>query len=306
MGDDAQQAEATEQCVLFSDISGSTRLYETIGDRQASQLVLRCLDEMKAATQQFHGRVVQIIGDEILAVFPTPDHALYAAMEMMRRVDLIRPAVGKHMALRSGMHHGKMVEENGNVFGDTVNTAARIVALAKAGQLLASRETVQRLSPMLRRSTREIADFQLKGKAEAIGVCEILWKEEESSGDMTVQFRGPAPIKPPTRRLVLALGQRRYVLPDASVSELNLGREADNEIVIDDLRASRRHAKIERRLEKFVLVDKSTNGTWVLFEGMNEVLLKHEEIVLHGRGIITLGHAHAPGDSQEKLEFSVE
>lgn len=306
MAEDAQQAQATEQCVLFSDISGSTRLYETIGDRQASQLVLRCLDEMKASTQQFHGRVIQIIGDEILAVFPTPDHAMYAAVEMMRRVSTIKPGGSSRMALRSGMHYGKMVEENGNVFGDTVNTTARIVALAKAGQLLASRETVQRLSPMLRRNTREIADFQLKGKAEAIAVCEIFWKEEESGGDMTVQMRGPVPVKPPTRRLILALGQNRYVLPDANVSELNLGRETDNEIVIDDLRVSRRHAKIERRLEKFVIADKSTNGTWVLFEGKNEILLKHEEAVLHGRGIITLGHAHDPGDSQEKLEFSVE
>jgi predicted component of type VI protein secretion system len=67
--------------------------------------------------------------------------------------------------------------------------------------------------------------------------------------------------------------------------------------------ASRLHARIERRRDKFVLVDQSSNGTFVTIEGDSEIQLRREEIVLRGRGRATFGHAWK-GAADEVLTFS--
>lgn len=292
--------EASALCVLFADIAGSTRLYELLGDQEASRLVKLCLDEMKSATLQGQGRVVETIGDEILSTFAMPGQAAVVAEDMMRRVGRLPSAVGKPLSLRAGFHFGPVIQENGKIFGDTVNTAARIAALAKARQIFASKSTVDLLPPFLRSATRDIAAFNLKGKHEAMDICEFLWTGEEP-GELTVRLQNTANAAA-ERRLLLRQGHRLHVL-DMGSGPLSLGREAENHIVVDNLRVSRRHAKIEFRQGKFVLTDSSTNGTWVLFAGQGEVALRHEELALHGSGLISLGHPHAPDDGAETLEF---
>jgi predicted component of type VI protein secretion system len=71
---------------------------------------------------------------------------------------------------------------------------------------------------------------------------------------------------------------------------VSLGREATNEFVIPDKMASRVHCKIEYRRGNFFLVDQSTNGTYVTVQGDAEVVLKREQFMLRGRGVISLGH----------------
>ncbi len=77
------------------------------------------------------------------------------------------------------------------------------------------------------------------------------------------------------------------------------------DIAIRDGSASRNHGKIERRRDKFVLADISTNGTYVTFQGEAEFLLKREEIILRNRGRIVFGHAWRSA-ADETLEFVVE
>lgn len=288
-------------CVLFADISGSTRLYETLGDQEASRVVKLCLDEMKAATLQNRGRVVETIGDEILSTFATAEYASLAADNMMRRVERLPPVSGKPLGLRIGFHFGPVLQENGKIFGDTINTAARIVALARARQIFASKTTVDLLPAFMRNATRDIAAFNLKGKREEMDICEILWQGEHS--ELTVQFKsGPDKIAV-KQRLVVKLGPEKQYVLDANNSQLSLGRGAENTIVVDNLRVSRHHAKIELRRDKFMLTDSSTNGTWVLFDGKSEVLLRHEELALQGRGLISLGHPYDPKDNIGTLGF---
>ena len=73
--------------------------------------------------------------------------------------------------------------------------------------------------------------------------------------------------------------------------------------MIADRRASRTHARIERRRDKFVLIDQSTNGTYVTFDGEAEFALKREEVILRGKGRICFGHAFDAG--AEIVEFAV-
>jgi class 3 adenylate cyclase len=291
---------AAHLCVLFADITGSTRLYEALGDEEASRMVRLCLEEMKAATLHHQGRVVETIGDEILSTFAMPAQAALAAEDMMRRVEKLPSPGGRPLSLRIGFHFGPVLQDGGKIFGDTVNTAARICSLAGARQIFTSKHAAVLLPPLLSSAIREIAAFSLKGKREDMDVCELLWRGEHS--ELTVQFRGVLNASQ-NRRLLLRLNAERMHVVDADSGALSLGREVDNHIIVDNRRVSRRHARIELRRDKFVLTDTSTNGTWVLFEGQGEVVLRHEELALRGRGFISLGHPYDPSDTVGTLEF---
>ncbi|MFM8333263.1 MAG: adenylate/guanylate cyclase domain-containing protein [Candidatus Methylumidiphilus sp.] len=294
---------AVPLCVLFADIVGSTRLYELLGDQEASRVVKLCLDEMKTATQINKGWVVETVGDEILSTFASPEQGALAAEVMMRRVERLPPVAEKPVSLRIGFHYGPVLRENDKIFGDTVNTAARIVSLARARQIFASKSTVELMPPFMRGATRDLAAFSLKGKREEMEVCEILWQGDCSQ--LTVQFKSNADLAQAKHRLVLSLGAEQRHVVDADSGPVSLGRDPENQVVIDNLRISRRHAKIDLRRGKFVLADSSTNGTWVLFDGKSEALLRHEEIALYGRGLITLGRPYDRADPSGTLGFTV-
>ena len=286
-------------CVLFADVSGSTRLYEKLGDKEALHAVERCLNRMTRATEQFKGRVVKTIGDEVMAVFDTAEAGMDAACSMQQRVDNLPPVSGIKLAIRVGFHFGPALEEANDVFGDTVNTASRMAGLAKAGQIITTGGTVAALPPLLRQSTREIDALAVKGKAEDLKVCEVLWQE---SDDLTM--KAPSVTAAPlATRIVLRHGAEERVI-EAGHGAFYLGRDASSDIIINDRRASRSHARIERRRDKFVLVDQSTNGTYVTFEGEAEFALKREEVILHDRGRISFGHAFEP--EGEVVEFRLE
>ncbi len=81
-----------------------------------------------------------------------------------------------------------------------------------------------------------------------------------------------------------------------------IGRDEQADIVIEDRRASRIHARIERRRDKFVFIDQSSNGSYVTIKGEKEIQLRREEFVLHGNGRISLGHSYDK-DPSEVVEF---
>lgn len=288
-----------EVVVLFADISGSTRLYETVGDARAKEMIDECLEIMRKITVRQRGRVIKNIGDEIMCVFSDANHAHLAASDMQLKIAALPAISGIKRAVRIGLHVGKVIAEGGDVFGDTVNTAARMAALAKSDQILTTLATVQRLSPMLRESTRRIAALAVKGKGDDIEVCEIIW---QMGADLTMATDS---ITEPAAAIELDLthGTQRLALDQTSV-ELRLGRDASCQIVLADRKASRVHARIERRRDKFFLIDQSTNGTFITFEGEAEIALRREETMLRGRGSIVFGHSRAQS-TEEAVEFSM-
>ena len=288
--------------VLFADVSGSTRLCEVLGDIAASEVIQRCLELMKAATAGHQGCVIESKGDEILATFADAGDAVCAARDMMRRIDREPTVSGLWLALRIGIHHGPVLPGEGlSIFGDTVNTAARIVGLARARQILTSSSVADRLPEDLRRSCRDLQTFALKGKNDEIDIFDVLWQDRD---DFTILAIGGNNASSPQHRLILRHGADRYEIGPLTGS-LTIGRESGNDIVIEDRRISRNHARLESRREKFVLIDRSTNGTHVLFDDRTEYLLRMEEVALHGRGSITLGRPHDDSDSTGQLDFEV-
>jgi hypothetical protein len=161
-----------------------------------------------------------------------------------------------------------------------------MAGVAKAMQIITTKATVESLSPLLRNSSRSIAALSVKGKGDDVEVCEIIWQggdELTTMGTSTVAAAKQATLR-------LQYGPTELVLdkPNASVV---LGRDATCNIAIADRMASRHHARIERRRDKFFLIDQSTNGTYVVFTGEAEIALRREEVMLRGAGRIAFGRS---------------
>ncbi len=280
--------------ILFADVSGSTTLYEKLGDQRALAGIESVLSELRKSVAVQHGRVVKTIGDEVMAVFEPADGAMQAACDMQTRVAAISPTGNVRLAIRVGFHYGPAIEDKADYFGDAVNTAARMAGLAKGGQVITSGPTVDALSPLLRASTRDLDAMPVKGKQDEIRIFEVIWQDSE---DLTTLASRESPVimHAPT----LTLTYRDHVLTlGAAKPSASLGREAGNDLAIADKMASRVHCKIEYRRGKFFLTDQSTNGTYVTVEGDAELMLKREQLLLRSRGVISLGASSAAAGAE--------
>ena len=273
-----------ERAILFADVSGSTALYELLGDKPAAKAIDACLGALKEVIAARDGVVVKTIGDELMVVFNNPEAACEGAREMQQRMATWPPTAGAKLAIRIGFHYGLVLEDKGDFWGDGVNTAARLAGLAKAGQILTTGATANALPGLQRSNLRDLDVITVKGKQDAVRVFELMWGDTEDA----THVAGMAASAQVQARLTLEVGERTIAFPREKTA-LILGRENTCDIVVLEKTASRRHARIERRGVQYTLVDESTNGTYVAIEGDREVMLRRESVMLRGRGKIALG-----------------
>lgn len=291
------------RAVLFADISGSTRMYEAIGDTAARRIVVRVFSLLSDAIHRYDGMLIKTIGDEMMCIFGDAASAAHASLHMHRSLhdaasvdhDLDR------LMIRVGFHAGEVIRERADVFGDAVNTAARVVAQAKGRQILTTKETLDMLPSELRDTTRFVDHVTVKGKLVQLDLYELIW---DSAGLTIVEGTRPGIQSGALKRLVLRFQQREVVL-DEERRSVQLGRGDENDFVVQDSLVSRAHAKIEYRRNKFVLVDQSSNGTYVLIYGEREECVRRDEMVLRGSGIISPGRVSGNG-STECVHFLCE
>ncbi len=275
-----------EGAILFADVSGSTKLYDTVGDTLAFAAVQSCVEAFIACTQAKGGRVIKTIGDEVMAVFPDANTATLAAIDMQNALAQLPPTGGVQLGARIGYHFGPAIDRDGDLFGDSVNFAARLSGVAIRGQIITSRTTAERLNTVLRAACRQLHAIDLKGKGE-MEICEVLWQE----GDQTVTVLAGHNAEAPKATMLTLNYIGRTVTLDAAHPSLAFGRDKAAALVVEDANASRSHGAIEFRSGKFMLVDHSVNGTWVTFDGNAEFVLRREECALVGRGWIAFGQS---------------
>lgn len=285
--------DSAELSVLFADLGGK-RLNESLGEDRARERVVRAVAGLKACVQSHAGEVIKTIGEGLMGAFDGPDGAAEAAVSMQ---EAIAAEESPGLGLRVGFHHGPVIVEEGDLFGDAVNVAARMQSVAKVGQIVTTRESAEALSPVNRRRARHLDRVSVKGKSEPLDVFEIVWRPEVVTRLATEGV--PSPLA-----AVLRLHyQDRTIALEPGSSPVVLGRGKDVDLVIDDSMASREHARIECRGDKFVLVDASTNGTYLLTED-GPVYLRREETTLSGSGRISLGRE--PEEAEAVVDFSCE
>ncbi len=287
-------AKDLEVAILFADVVGSTRLYDEFGDAKASETVALCLDVMKDATHQHDGTVIKTIGDEVMATFPTVDDAMGAATQMQNRISGNTGSGDDHIpvSIRIGCHFGPVVREQNDIFGAAVHTANRMTSQAKARQIVISGATVERLSAEWEKQTRQIDVATVRGRLDEVALYEVLWQPDEATSMLpTIEWEHKARK---ASSLTLTLGDRTVVLNDRKKSA-NLGRADDNDLVVKGNLISRIHARVEMRRGKFILVDQSTNGTFLQNVRGEETFVRRDSTELFGEGIIGLGRVAKPG-----------
>jgi len=269
----------THLTILFADIGGSTRLYATLGDAEARRItgeyIAHFIEEVHAAG----GNVVKTIGDEIMCTFASTDDALDAAVAIVKAVDDGATAgVGVHI----GAHAGPVVLEKGDVFGDTVNVAARIVTLANDGEVLVTRQVVDLLTPDRKALTRLINRRSVRGKEEKVEIYSVVAPQDDM---LTTLNFGAIDDSSGCEQSVLAvrIGDVEITL-DADHPTATIGRHAASDLVLPDPGASRQHARLELRHGKFYLCDLSTNGTVLRIHDEAPTFLRREEAILVGSG----------------------
>ena len=293
-----------EVAILFADVVGSTKLYEQLGDLRARDMVGICIDVMRAATEQNRGTVIKTMGDEVMATFHTADDALNAAAQMQKQIST-HPSlkVDEHgVAIRIGCNFGPVVMENRDIFGSAVHTANRMTSQAKAGQIITTSTMVEQLSGDWRASVRQIDTATLKGRSSEVALFEVLWQPEDVTSMVPAIASRERAAKPQRMRLRYQ-GQEIFV--DDGHANISIGRAEENDLVVKGNLISRLHARVEISRNKFMLVDQSTNGTFVLGKDGEEAFVRRDSMQIRGEGLIGLGKA-PDSNSSQVIRFTCE
>ncbi len=295
--------ETDTLAILFADIAKSTHLYEKLGNTVAQDLIATCLTLFEKITNYFEGSVIKTIGDEIMCTFPTAQNAVEAAVEMNESLEDMPMPESVTTAppnIYVGIQYGNVIKEDGDVFGDAVNVAARMVAQAKQRQIITTKETVDELDEDLQNSASCIDKTIVKGKSGEMSIFEIVWEQH----DVTVMMDDA--IDSPALRCRMELSVGSTVLEmDESRPSATLGRQLHNDVVVKDKGVSRSHARIEYNRGKFILIDQSTNGTFVLLQGKKKVHLRRDETALLGHGVISLGK-EIEGEADTHIKYVIK
>jgi adenylate cyclase len=290
-----------ELAILFADVSDSTQLYEMLGDAPARAIVADCLDALIAVTRRQGGLLARTIGDEVMTTFRTADSAAAASVEMQDAITGSSVTKARSLAIRIGFHFGTVLADHEDVHGDAVNVASRVVNQAKPGQILTTSAALERMGPRWRSATRQIALADLKGKRGQVEVHEVIWK----ASDMTLMEVAPWVRIPSasTARLVVSFGALRIELGDQRPA-VTVGRDGRNDLVVSESTVSRLHARIEHRKGRFLLIDQSANGTFVVPEDGAGGFVHRDSVELSGHGLLGLGTPPSSG-SRAAIRYEI-
>lgn len=269
--------------VMFADVSGSAALFERLGDTEAMHAVDRCLKRMGRSIDGYKGKTAQVVGDEILATFDSAEEACQSAIDMQLRVADLPPVSGLKLTIRIGLHAGMVLDDGKKLSGEVVNNAARIAGMARRHQILASNALVADLPQHSVIAVKPAPDVgSVSENGTQLCLFEVHWP---SHGQHSLV--SPESIMPIGRLCVRYHG--KAFLLDGKTTDLTLGRDLSSKLIIADRKASRHHARIEKRGNQFFLVDTSTNGSFVSQGDHQEVMVRRHEMVLEGAGRICFG-----------------
>lgn len=287
-----------QMTVFFVDVAGSVQLYDAIGDSLAHEKIVKCLKSISLLITAAGGRIVEIIGDEVMATFDHADQAFEAARQVQKQLGA---DIESQVGVRIGFHSGLTALTEGHPFGDTVNVAARMVNFAKSGQIIIDHQTVERLSKDKREGLRVVGRNYIKGKPEPYIIHEVLWDESENTMLLTMPRMGYANRR--RNEASVNLKYRKQILSLNEFSgELVLGRGQQCGLVVDSGTASRTHAVVSCRNGMLIIKDQSTNGTFIRTcngkrstDGI-EMIIHREQWMADAAGIVSLGAAIKEND----------
>ena len=280
-------------CVLMADISGSTRLYDTAGNASALDTISAMLERMRTMVVDQGGTCVKSQGDDVLSWFDQPEQAFAAAWTM------INEPWAAGLSVHAGMYMGPFLDHENDIYGDVVNTAARLAAIAKPAEVLLGDSTFDMLEPATRATLLPIGELQLKGKADPTRVYSGSVMDFQSQTVVTV--RPSTDSRPQAQAAEFSFGGRNWQIAEGQT--LSIGRSSENDIVIAEAWVSRKHAQIAIRHQQLEYSDHSSSGSVVQLSDGKQITVHRRATLLSGTGIIYAGTRAGP-DSPCAISFT--
>ncbi len=275
-------------CAVVAEVTSSSTLDITATSTLEFHHALdRCLKRIELAIEGHKGKAHDRADHGIDAVFLSCDDAVMASCEMLDRVATLPPYRGKRFSVRIGMHFGDTDTDP----DDTLKVAHRLASSAQLGQAFASDKVILQLSATTRHLTQTLSSHTspLRDFDGPVHVIERSANAVRRRPPSATSKPSPAPIISTLSQRLRLHHQGKIFMLDDSRPILLLGREFGNDLVISDPRASRQHARIERRRGGFVLMDHSTNGTYLSNDQAKEQCVKGDESVISGSGKLGCG-----------------
>ncbi len=290
--------------VVFTDLTGSTSVFESLGNIRATRAVTQLTRWICELLQARGGQVIKTLGDGVLTVFKDASQAIDAVVELQRQhqMNLLQQPLAEHLPIRVGVASGEVEIVNGDCYGDAVNIASRLSDLAGPHEIWVESSDLDYASRANGIRYRSLGSISVRGRVEPCNVHQVEWHEDQSTDFITMQGDVDPAIKAARadalgQEVHLSCGNQKRVFR-AFELPVHLGRIRQCEFVVADPRVSRTHARLEWRHGRIMLIDMSSYGTWVRFVGArSELLLRREECVLHGKGQITLGASFTDGNA---------
>ena len=280
-----------DRVILFADIAGSTSLYEKLGNREAHECVVESLDAITRYVEKNQGTVVDYIGDEAMASFKSSADAFNCACDIQKHFSFTQTSHGHRIEIRIGFCRGPVeLDKASKPYGDTVNVASRVTALARGSKTITTSETVDTLSEDKKSLCRPFNRVRVKGKSRPLDTVEVVWSQDNATCLFSPDQAEP--MVPEVKKAVVTLtfcGQTVQV--HRQDTPYILGRGRDSHLVVAPKTASRSHASIEYRHGDMVFVDHSTNGSYLQVDASpgTSLHLRHRDWPMSGEGRISLG-----------------
>lgn len=168
--------------IMFSDIVGSTSYFEQRGDLEGRAMLQRYNRLMFPIIKNHEGDIIKTLGDGILASFTDPEIACQAAIEMQQALknDNKQKARDDQIQIRIGLHFGKAVIDQGDVFGDVVNATSRVESRANPGEILLSYNLYEKVKSTSNFNIVFVGKESLRGKEVQIGLYRLVWDPDKS------------------------------------------------------------------------------------------------------------------------------
>ena len=284
--------------VLLADLRrDASRLYQTAGPTKALHVIRVCVALLEQAAWEGGATLVRSTGDEVMALFPAPAAAADAASAMQLAAESLPPVGATKLGVRIAFQTGPVVVRNGDVLGETVTMASRLIEEAQKEQILTSRDTAAALGHSYRNRMRTVRPSQaVVDPLSSLGLCEFVWRVHEQTTRLGAV--APKPARHESLRLQYGITE---VIAKGEHNPVSLGRDYHCRVNIQDDHATLRHCTIEQRGGEFVLIDHSTNGTYVTEEGEDEVRVQQATVTLKKHGWLAFGQPR--GRTDQVVEY---
>ena len=260
-----------------------------------NKLIQRRLKRLERVLASHGGRLVKPLHQGLLASFHSAEAALIGACEMQRRCAVIPQLSDTQLALKIGIHAAVGLP----LAAPAIATAAKLSTLITDAGIVLSESVIAGLPPELREKSSEVAN-----EGSEIAAYVIDWN--------AIPMRRPPPVAEEMEaapasthglQLLLRCGDKTYRF-DSRQNIVTVGRDPGNDIVVNSPKASRKHCRIVYRLGHYVLVDVSTNGTFVTQGTSEENALRKSMATLHSPGRIGFGQPWQP-DAADSFSFEI-